>query len=99
MTIDFSRRTILRGAINGIGVGLALPILDIALNGSGTAFAATGAALPVRFGTWLWGLGVNPQHWFPDKAGPNYVLKEESKILEPFQKKLNILGNFNMPLD
>ena len=40
-----SRRTILRGAVKGAAVGMALPFLDIFLDGNGQALAATGQRL------------------------------------------------------
>ena len=45
-----TRRTILRGAINGAAIGVALPFLDCFLDVNGQALAATGKHLPVRFG-------------------------------------------------
>src|SRR5690349_23555392 len=33
---------------------------------SGEALAS-GAPIPVRFGTWFWGCGINAARWFPDK--------------------------------
>ncbi len=99
MRFDLSRRTALRGMINGAGVAVALPLLDVFLDGNGVAMAATGAPVPVRFGTWFWGLGVNPSRWFPTTAGPNYDLKPELAPIKPFQSKINVLGNFNVMLD
>ena len=55
------RRVVLRGLLNGFGVGVALPFLDCFLNESGTALAA-GTPLPARFGTWYWGCGHTPGH-------------------------------------
>ena len=55
-----SRRRILRGMMNGAAVTVALPFLDCFLNGNGNALAS-GAPMPVRFGTWLWGCGVATQ--------------------------------------
>ena len=44
-TKRLSRRTVLRGALaTGAAVSVPLPILDIMLNGNGTAFAAGSAA-------------------------------------------------------
>ena len=40
-----TRRTILRGAVNGAAVGVALPFLDIFLDVNGEALAATGQRL------------------------------------------------------
>ena len=98
MTWDITRRSALRGMVGGTAVTIALPILNAALNNNGTAFAA-GGALPVRYGTWFWGLGVNPTRWYPDKPGANYVLKEESQVLQKHAAKLNLFGNFAIPLD
>ena len=55
MTIDFNRRRLLRGMLGGGAVTLALPFLDCMLNSNGTALAG-GRPLPIRFGTWNWGL-------------------------------------------
>ena len=52
-----NRRSFLRGAIAGGVVTVGLPFLDCFLNNSGTAMAS-GAPIPVRFGTWFWGLGL-----------------------------------------
>ena len=99
MSIDLTRRTALRGMLNGAAITVGVPLLDIMLNTNGEAFAATGAPVPVRFGTWFWGLGVNPSRWFPDKAGPNYDLKPELEPIRALQAQINVLGNFNVPLD
>ena len=96
MAFDISRRRVLRGAM---GLTVGLPLLDAMLDVNGTALAATGTTVPVRFGTWFWGLGVNPSRWFPDKAGANYELKPELAPIKALQGKINILGNFNVPLD
>ena len=99
MSFDLSRRTALRGLMNGAAVTISLPLLNCFLDVNGEAMAATGAPRPLRFGTWFWGLGVNPMRWFPTKTGADYDLKVELAPIAPFQKKVNILGNFNTPLD
>ncbi len=99
MSLDLTRRSALKGVMGGAAVTVGVPLLDIMLNTSGEAFAATGAPVPVRFGTWFWGLGVNPSRWFPSKAGPGYDLKPELAPIREFQSKINILGNFTVPLD
>jgi hypothetical protein len=100
MAFDLSRRTAMKGLLaGGAAVNVALPLLDVFLDGSGQALAATGAPVPVRFGTWFWGLGVNPNRWFPSTAGANYDLKPELAPIKPLQSKINILGNFNVLLD
>ena len=99
MSIDLSRRTALKGVLGGAAVTVGVPLLDAMLNTSGEAMAATGAPVPVRLGTWFWGLGVNPSRWFPGKAGPGYDLKPELMPIKDYQSKINILGNFTVPLD
>lgn len=99
MAFDLSRRTALKGMINGAAVAVGIPLLDAMLDVNGTAFAATGAPVPVRFGTWFWGLGVNPNRWFPGKPGPNYELKPELEPIKALQHKINVYGNFTVPLD
>ena len=56
------RRTVLRGMLQGAAVTVGLPVLECFLNTNGTAYAATGAALPPCFGTWHWSLGLVPDH-------------------------------------
>ena len=99
MAYDLSRRTALKGMLNGAGVVVGVPLLNAFLDGNGEALAATGSAVPVRFGTWFWGLGVNPNRWFPTKVGANYDLKPELLPIKAFQSKINVYGNFNVPLD
>ena len=99
MAIDLSRRSAMRGMLNGAAVVVGVPLLDAFLDGNGTALAATGGALPVRFGTWFWGLGVNPPRWYPTRPGANYDIPPELAPITPFAKKINIYGNFNVPLD
>ena len=87
-----SRRRVLRGMLNGSAVTVALPILNCMLNDSGTAFAS-GAPLPVRFGTWAWGLGINADIFVPRKIGTNYDLPEEAAALRPVRDYINIITN------
>lgn len=54
---NLSRRHLLRGAIQGSSVAIALPVLDVMLNNNGTAYA-NGQELPRRMITWLFGNGV-----------------------------------------
>jgi hypothetical protein len=99
MAFDLTRRTALRGMLGGTAVTVGVPLLDLFLDGNGQALAATGAPVPVRFGTWFWGLGVNPSRWFPSKAGPNFDLKPELAPIKDYQSKINVYGNFNVLLD
>jgi hypothetical protein len=90
---------LLRGTMQGAAIAVGLPLLDIFLDGNGEAMAATGAPVPIRFGCWFWGLGVNPIRWFPSTVGANYDLKPELEPIRPYQHKINVLSDFNIPLD
>jgi len=85
-----NRRQILRGAMAGGVVSIGLPILDCMLNTNGDAFAASGEPVPVRFGTWFWGLGFGEGQWVPKDAGANYELPGPMAPLAPMKKKLNL---------
>ncbi len=95
----WNRRTVLRGFLNGAAIGVALPILDCLLDGNGEAMAATGAPIPVRFGTWFWGCGINEKRFYPDKVGTDFELKKETMALAPFKDKVTIFSGFNVILD
>ncbi len=94
-----SRRAMLRGAFRGASVGVALPFLDCFLDTNGTALAANGAPLPVRFGTWFWGLGQTPGRAVSAKTGPGIEFLEECKALIPYRDHINYFSNFNTFLD
>jgi Protein of unknown function (DUF1552) len=91
---SLSRRRVLRGMLNGGVVTLGLPLLNCFLNSSGTAFA-TGAPLPLRFGTWFWGLGMNSSVFVPKTIGANYDLPEELAALSAVRQHVNLYTNFN----
>jgi hypothetical protein len=95
---SFSRRRVLRGMMEGAATAVGLPFLDCFLNANGTALAS-GRPLPVRFGTWNWGCGVNQVLWQPDKLGADYDLKPELKPMEAFKNKVTVLSGFNVLLD
>lgn len=93
-----SRRTILRGMFNGAAVGVAVPFLDCFLDNHGRALAS-GAPLPVRFGTWFWGLGVTEDRWKPTKVGADYDIGPELKPIEAYKDRISILSGFDVLLD
>lgn len=86
----FNRRRVLRGLLNGCAVTVGLPLLNVFLNGNGNAMAS-GAPMPLRFGTWFWGLGMSKSIFTPQKTGANYDLPEEIESLRPIQKHINLL--------
>ena len=94
----FTRRSLLRGAIQGSTVVMGLPILDSFLNSNGTAFA-DGTELPPCFGSWFFGLGLTPGRWQPEVIGSNYELPEHVAALQPIKEKLNIFSGLQIFLD
>ena len=92
-----SRRRVLRGILAGGAVTVGLPLLDCFLNDNGTALA-NGAPLPLRFGTWFWGLGMNQKIWIPDKIGADYDLKPELAALAPVKKHINVFSRYKTDL-
>jgi hypothetical protein len=77
-TLD--RRAVLRGALGGAILALALPSLEVMFGKNGEVFA-DGSALPTFFGVWWWGCGARLDRWIPHGTGQNYPLSEE---LMPF---------------
>jgi len=89
-----SRRRVLRGMLNGGAVTLALPLLNCWLNGNGTALA-NGLPMPVRYGSWFWGLGMQAKVFVPEKTGRNYDLPEEISAFAPIQDDMNLFTRLN----
>ena len=89
-----SRRTVLRGALaSGTAIAVPLPILEIMLNSSGTAFAQ-GAPLPKRYCTWFFGNGIIPALWNPSATGTGsaWSLTEELAPLLPVKPWLTVVS-------
>lgn len=101
----FNRRTLLRGSLAGTAVSMGLPLLDIFLNDHGTALAQ-GAPLPLRFGAWMWGCGMNPRRWNPATEGVDFELPIELRALDrdlasggKLRDQVSILSGFDVHLD
>jgi len=101
----FDRRTLLRGALAGGVVTMGIPLLDCFLNEHGTAHAQ-GAPLPVRFGAWMWGCGMNPARWTPATEGSGFELPIELRALDrdlagggKLRDQMSILSGFDVKLD
>ena len=92
--MDLNRRRVLRGMLGGSAVTVGLPLLNVFLNGNGTALA-DGAPLPVRFGTWAWGLGMDESIFVPKKIGKDYDLPEEIASLKDVKQHVNLYTQFN----
>jgi hypothetical protein len=67
-----NRRTVLRGALGGLGISVALPPLEAMFNNHGDAYA-DGTAIPKRMGIFFWGNGVKPDHWVPATTGAGWA--------------------------
>jgi hypothetical protein len=78
--------------VGGAAVNVALPLLNCMLNTNGTAFA-DGKPMPIRFGTWGWGLGMNQSIFVPKKYGEDFDLPEEIAALAPVKKHINLITN------
>ena len=89
------RRTVLRGMIGGTAIAIGLPLLEIFLDDHGTALA-DGGALPVRFGTWFWGCGMNPERWTPTTEGAGYDLPVELAALGGVAEHVSVLSGFGV---
>lgn len=98
MAKKFSRRDMLRGALNGVAVTVALPTLDMFLNPNGVAYA-DGVQLPTRFGTYFWGLGLTPGRWVPKTVGSNWEITPELQSLQGLEKKVSVFSGFRVLLD
>src|SRR5689334_18073361 len=98
-TNAINRRRVLRGVLDGAAVVIGLPLLDLFLNENGTAMAATGEPLPSRFGTWFWGLGVDPGVFIPKSVGPLTELPQQIQVLDKVKQHLNIFSNFDVMTD
>jgi len=92
------RRRVLKGVLNGSAVTVALPLLDCFLNDNGTALAS-GLQMPVRFGTWGYGLGGTTSVFVPQKYGPDYDLPEEISAWERVREHVNLYSNSQGYLD
>jgi len=100
MTQRFNRRSLLRGLLGGSAVCLGLPALDIFMDGNGKAYA-DGAKLPVRFGTYFWGLGLTDTptggtRWVPTKHGHGFEITPELQSLAAVKEKVSVFSGFRV---
>lgn len=95
---NIGRRRILKGILNGSAVTVALPFLDCFLNDNGTALAS-GIDMPVRFGTWGYGLGGTTRVFVPKTLGPNYDLPQEIASWDKVRQHINLFTNARGDLD
>ena len=93
-----SRRRILKGMLGGSAVTVGLPFLDCFLNENGTALAS-GLEMPVRFGTWGYGLGGTTSVFVPKKLGADYDLPPEIESWARVREHINLFTNSKGYLD
>ncbi|HEX5007935.1 MAG TPA: DUF1552 domain-containing protein [Hyphomonadaceae bacterium] len=98
MGLRFNRRSLMRGLLGGAAVCVGIPTLDQFLNGNGTAWA-DGAKLPVRFGTYFWGLGLTDTptggtRWVPKKIGAGYEITPELESIKSVKDKVSVFSGF-----
>ncbi len=91
MTFRLSRRRLLRG----VGAALALPTLEVMLDGSGLAFA-DGTPPPRRFITWFFGNGVIRSKWKPVQVGNTYTVSEQLAPLLDVRDYVSVISGFNV---
>jgi len=97
--MKLDRRFLLRGTCQGALAIVGMPFLDCFLDNKGKALAATGRPLPVRFGTYFYGLGLTKQLWIPKNGGKDWDMTTQLKPLEPFKAKINVWSGLRVPLD
>ena len=95
----WTRRRVLRGVLAGSAVTVGLPILDCVLNESGTAYADTGTALPTRFASWFWPLGVGEEDWRPKGSGKDFEWPWRFDPIKSFRAKTNLFSGSRVNLD
>ena len=85
-----SRRALLRSA----GVALALPLLDAMR----PAIArAAESEPPKRFVGVMTNMGIMPQFFFPDQAGPDYTLTPYLEILKEHRDRFTVFSGVSLP--
>jgi len=91
-----SRRTVLKG----IGVGIALPLLD-AMNPAATVWAQTPAgSTPKRFAFVGFPHGAVMDRWSPKQSGTGYEMSAILEPLAPFRQHLTIVSGLrNKPAE
>lgn len=99
-----SRRTMLRGAVSGTSVALALPLLEAMVDDHGEVLA-DGTELPRRLVTWFWGNGValndanNPGaglRFYPAATGPTWELTAQLQPLANVRDYVSICSRFRV---
>lgn len=97
MRFRMDRRTLLRGTLGSIGVGIALPTLEAMFeNDRSLAYAADNRIK--RLGLWFWGNGVKMPQWRPTTVGENWMPNTSTAPLADAAIKdyVNIITGLNV---
>jgi len=92
---SLDRRTVLKGVLaTGATVTIPLPLLQIMLNGNGTAYAQTMTPVAPLFVTWFFGNGSLPGKWKPAKTGTgtNWDLSPQLQPLAALKSYLTVIS-------
>src|SRR5206468_420036 len=98
-TLD--RRTVLKGVLaTGATVSIPLPLLEIMLDGNGTAYAQTATQVPPLFVLWFFGNGSLPGVWKPAKTGTgaNWSLSPQLQDLSGVKPYLTVISGLTNKL-
>ena len=87
---SISRRTVLRG----LGVGLALPMLDSMIPACAAAEASVGPQRLIAIET---NQGILPKYFFPTGEGRDYKASPYLQILEPFRDRMTVFSVVSHP--
>ncbi|MCA9123414.1 MAG: DUF1552 domain-containing protein [Planctomycetaceae bacterium] len=87
---SISRRTVLRG----LGVGLALPMLDSMIPACAAAEASVGPQRLIAIET---NQGILPKYFFPTGEGRDYKASPYLQILEPFRDRMTVFSGVSHP--
>ena len=89
------RRTVLKGVLaTGAAVTVPLPLLQIMLNGNGTAYAQTMTPVSPLFVNWFFGNGSLPGKWKPAKTGTgaNWDLSPQLQPMAALKSYLTVIS-------
>ena len=83
-----------RAALRGLGVSIALPMLEAML--PAISVGATATKAPRRMAILYFPHGAAMQGWTPTEVGSNYTLPQLLEPLKPHQKDLLVLSGLEM---
>jgi len=78
----------------GTSIAIALPLLEIMLNESGTALAQTAEPVSPLYVTWFFGNGSLPGRWKPAKTGTGaeWALSPQLEVLAEHKSHLTVIS-------